>query len=294
MKISIVTLNYKKSHLTIECMNSLFQNHKKEFDEDQLELIIVDNDSQDDSIQKIKKVIIEEKYKNVVVVENEKNGGFGYGCNKGAGVAKGDLIVFLNNDTKVQDKGITKMGEYMSSHHEVNILGGQLTNADGTLQASVGSFYTLGNAILLLLGFQKYGLLDKSPKTISEVDWVKGGLLMIRKDDFEKLHGFDEKIFMYTEDMELCYRARKKKMNIYFYPDVDIIHAEHGSTNKTFAIVNIYKNLLYFYKKHRSYAEYLILKILLLLKAVILITIGKIKKNNYLLDTYSQAFSAVW
>ncbi len=275
-------------------MNSLFRLHKDDFNQDLIELIIVDNDSQDDSIKKIKEVIEEKKYNNVVVLENDKNGGFGFGCNKGAEVAKGELIVFLNNDTKVQDKGITKMGKYMTDHHEVNILGGQLTNADGSPQASVGSFYTLGNAILLLLGFQKYGLLDKSPKTISEVDWVKGGLLMIRKDDFEKLHGFDEKIFMYTEDMELCYRARKKNMNIYFYPNVEIIHAEHGSTNKTFAIVNIYKNLLYFYKKHRSYGEYLILKIILLFKAMILMTVGKIKKNDYLLDTYSQAFSAVW
>ena len=181
------------------------------------------------------------------------------------------------------------MALYMEENKEVGILGGQLRNNNGSLQPSSGKFYTLFNALLLLLGMQKFGLLDKSPENIEEVDWVKGGLLMARKNVFQELSGFDEKIFMYTEDMELCFRAKKSGKKVMFYPKVNIVHAEHGSTNRSFAIVHIYKGLLYFYKKHKSFAEYLILKCLLLTKAVLAIMIGSVIKSDYLVKTYKEA-----
>ncbi|PIZ97399.1 MAG: hypothetical protein COX78_04595, partial [Candidatus Levybacteria bacterium CG_4_10_14_0_2_um_filter_35_8] len=170
---------------------------------------------------------------------------------------------------------------------------GQLRNTDGSFQVSVGSFYSLGKAILLLLGMQRFGVVDKNPVIIKQVEWVKGGLLMIKKEVFEDLNGFDENIFMYTEDMELCYRAKLKGYKTYFYPNVTVLHAEHGSTCRTFAIVNIYKNLLYFYKKHKSYAEYMILKIILIIKAVFLSIVGKLIGSSYLLKTYKEALRSI-
>jgi len=293
MLVSIVTLNFRKSELTIACMVSLYKVCKKEFENNTIELIIVDNASGDDSVNVLQQEIKEKHYKNIILIPNKTNSGFGAGCNVGAAKAKGSHIVFLNNDTVVKDKGILDMALYMEKHPQIAILGGQLRNFDGTLQPCAGKFYTLGNVILLLAGMQRYGLLDKSPEKIEEVDWVKGGLLMIRKDVFEKLHGFDEKIFMYTEDMELCYRAHLAGYKIYFYPRVTILHAEHGSSNRTFAIVNIYKNLLYFYKKHRSKTEYTILRFLLRSKAMTAIGIGKLSHNAYLVNTYQQAIGEI-
>ena len=228
-------------------------------------------------------------YKGVRLIPNKNNSGFGAGCNFGATKAKGEYILFLNNDTLIKDKGLLEMGEYMDKHAEIAILGGQLRNFDGTLQASAGNFYTLSNALLLLIGMQRYGFLDSSPKKIMQVDWVKGGLMLIRKEVFKKLQGFDEKIFMYIEDMELCYRAHLLGYKIYFYPDVYVLHADQGSSSRTFAVVNIYKNLLYFYKKHRSRSEYQLLKFLLRCKAVMLIGIGKMFHDSYLIDTYRKA-----
>jgi GT2 family glycosyltransferase len=138
------------------------------------------------------------------------------------------------------------------------------------------------------LGQQSLGL-TKSNSEIQPVDWVKGGLLMIRKEVFDKLHGFDEKIFMYIEDMELCYRAKQHGFTTYFYPDVQIAHKEHGSANRTFAIVHIYKGILYFYKKHRSGFEYACIKSLLLTKAILAIMIGSLLRKPYLVETYKKA-----
>jgi len=293
MLISIVTINYKKKDLTIACLKSLQEQFKKEFSQNQIETIIVDNASNDGSVESIRDFIKENNYKNSIVLESKENGGFGKGNNLGTKNAKGELLLFLNNDTTAEDNGIMQMAKYLKEHNEISILGGQLRNTDGSMQVSVGSFYSLIKAILLLLGMQRFGIIDKNPKEIKKVEWVKGGLFMIRKEVFESLRGFDEKIFMYTEDMELCYRAKLKGYETFFYPNVAVLHAEHGSTSRTFAIVNIYKNLLYFYKKHKSYAEYLILKTILTIKAVFLIIVGKLIGSSYLLKTYKEALRSI-
>ncbi len=293
MTLSIVTLNYKRKELTLDCMQSLYEVFRHEFEKGEIELIIVDNDSQDDSVQTIRKEIKSKEYKNMHLIANPKNSGFGSGCNLGAASAKGKYLLFLNNDTIVKDHGIFAMAKYMDEHGNIAIMGGQLRNFDGSLQASTGKFYTLEYAALLLAGGQRYGLLDKSPNKIQKVDWVKGGLLMAKKSEFDALGGFDEKIFMYIEDMELCYRAHLARKDVYFYPNVMVLHKEHGSTNKTFAIVNIYKNLLYFYKKHRSPAEYLIVKSMMVTKAKSLIALGKVTKKPYLVETYTKALEVL-
>ena len=293
MLLSIVTLNYKKKDLTIACIASLWEQYAKEFSANKMEVIIVDNDSQDDSVAAIRDEIKKKKFANMQVITNDKNSGFGIGCNIGAKVSQGDFILFLNNDTIVKDDGLMKMVDYCKEHPNIAILGVQLRNFDGSLQASTGKFYTLWYAFLLLIGGQRFGLLDRSPAKIEEVDWVKGGLLMIRRDVFEQLKGFDEKIFMYTEDMELCYRARLSGKKVYFYPDVMVLHMDHASTSKTFAIVNIYKNLLYFYKKHRSEFEFDLLKFLMQTKAVLAIVIGKVSGKTYLIETYEKALKEI-
>jgi GT2 family glycosyltransferase len=270
-------------------MESLQKQFSKEFQDNVLELLIVDNNSGDNSVSVLNAEIQKKGYKGMHVIANAENAGFGKGCNLGASKAKGKYFLLLNNDTLVKDKGILSMATYLEDHEAIAILGGQLRNMNGSLQASAGKFYTPGNVTLLLLGLQKYGILDISPKKIEEVEWVKGALLMIRSEVYKKLNGFDEKIFMYIEDMELCYRAKLAGYKIYFYPDVSVYHVDQGSGNRTFAIVNIYKNLLYFYKKHRSRKEYLFLKSLLRIKAASLIAIGRVTKNSYLTSTYEQA-----
>jgi GT2 family glycosyltransferase len=293
MTLSVIILNYKKPQLTKSCLKSIYKEYEKFLKDGLMEVIIVDNNSQDDSLKILRDVIDDNKYKHVHLIASKDNGGFGKGCNLGAKEAKGDYVLFLNNDTVVKDQGLWDMALYMEQQPHVGILGGQLRNPDGSLQTSTGKFYTPWNAFLLLIGMQKFGLLDRSPQKITEVDWVKGGLFMVRRTVFSTLHGFDENIFMYIEDMELCYRAKQKGYSVYFYPYAKVLHAEHGSTNRTFAIVNIYQNLLYFYKKHRSRSEYLFIRSVMRAKARMLIMTGKLTNNIYLVQTYEKALKVV-
>ena len=291
MKLSIISLNYKKPELTISSIESLWKQYRDEFENDDFEYIVVDNSSKDSSFEKLQNEV--KKYKNFHVFENETNTGFGGGNNFGVTKAKGEYLLFLNNDTEAEDKGILRMLEYIQEHNDIGILGGKMLNGNGTEQPSSGKFYTLTSVTLFLLGLQRYGVIDQNPKEIQEVDWVKGALLMIPKKLFEEVGKFDEHIFMYTEDMELCYRIKLHKLKCVFFPDIKILHKDQGSTNRTFAIVHIFKYLPYFYKKHKTKIEYLYVKMLLLTKAMLLIAAGYILRKKYFVDTYSEALKAI-
>lgn len=284
MKLSIVVLSFNTKNLTVKCLKSITSQYKNYLGKE-VELILVDNASQDQTIAAVENL----KIPSLKIVQNKENLGFSKGNNEGIKDATGKYLLFLNTDTEVRDQGFLKMIKFLSENEKIGILGGKLKNKDGSDQPSCGSFYTLGNLILMLLGAERFGLLRESPKNVKRVDWVSGACMMVRKDLFKKLSGFDENFFMYIEDMELCFRARKLGRHTYFYPDLNLIHKELGSGNRGFAISQIYKGILYFYKKHQSFWEFLFVKVLLTLKAITALIIGLLTNDAYLKNTYGKA-----
>lgn len=289
MYLSIITINFKKPLLTLSCLTSIYSVYKEKFEKNEWEFLIVDNFSRDNSVEVLQKELQKKSYKNVRLLPHKENNGFGGGNNFGAKVAKGDVFLFLNNDTVVK-KGLDAMLGFLEQHEKVGVVGGPLKNSNGTIQSSAGNFYTIFRVFLLLLGLQRFGL-DKSPVSIKQVDWVKGALLMVTREIFEKVKGFDEKIFMYTEDMELCYRVQRLGKEVWFYPNIEVMHEDQGSSSRSFAIVQIYQGILYFYKKHRTLPEFLIVKFLLQIKAIILVLLGRLTRNAYLSSTYEKALN---
>lgn len=286
-KLSILILNYKTKDLTLGCLRSLISNYKKQLEEGNFEIIIGDNGSFDGSVEALRMYVGD--YKNIQVFENKENLGFAKGHNVLADKAKGEYLFFLNSDTELKDTGLIGMVDFLDNNPRIGILGGRLENPDGLPQPSAGSFYNIFNLFLMLFGGERFGLLRLSPTFEKKVDWVSGGSMMIRKDLFKKMGGFDERFFMYFEDMELCFRAKKLGFRTYFYPKVKIVHKELGSSNRTYAILNIYRGILYFYKKHKSFPEYLLAKLLLMTKAALAIFVGGLIQNEYLVDTYKKA-----
>jgi GT2 family glycosyltransferase len=287
MKLSIVILSYNTKDLTLFCLNSLFEIYEKEFKKE-IEILVVDNASSDDTVSAVSK--LQSQIPNLRIIVNKENFGFSKGNNIGAKASMGNFILFLNSDTEIKDKGLIRMLEFMENNNRAGILGGKLKNPDNSVQKSAGKFYSLFNLFLMLIGLERLGFLRSSPSKVSRVDWVSGASMMVRKEVFKKIGGFDEKLFMYMEDMELCFRAGKAGFFTYFYPNIELIHKERGSGNKTFAIIQIYKGILYFYKKYMPTWQYDMVKKMLRTKAKILVVLGKIINNRYLVETYSQAY----
>ncbi len=280
INLSIIILSFNTKKLTLDCVKSIFKVYKKNIENGEIEIIVSDNNSKDGTIEEI------EKIKGVKLVKNSENFGFSKGNNLGEKKANGKYILFLNSDTQIKDDGFLRMIDFMDENGKAGILGAKLINPDGSSQKSCGNFYTLFSLLFTLFG--KDLIVRKNPDRMEKVDWVSGASLMIRKNIFEKIKGFDEDFFMYIEDMELCYRVKKLGFEIYFYPDIKLIHKELGSGNRTFAILNIYKGIIIFYKKHLI-GQYPFVRFMLFIKALVALVIGVLANNYYLKKTYFSA-----
>lgn len=276
--VSIIILSYNTKELLRLCLTSVYEKLKNI----PFEVIVVDNASKDGSLDMIQKEFVK-----VRLIQNKTNVGFAKGVNRGAKNAKGEYLLFLNSDAQIKDDTIKHMAALLEKTPSIGIVGGKLENIDGTTSQSYGSFYTIPSIISLLFLGQLKNLPSLSKKVL--VDWVSGGFMLVRKSVFKQLHGFDEHFFMYVEDIEFCYRAKKKGYGVQFIPDAKAIHRAQGSSDRSFAIINIYKGLLYFYKKHKPFWEYVIVKILLGAKAIIAMIIGVLTFNSNLIKTYRKA-----
>ena len=245
---------------------------------------MVDNFSTDDTLDKL------EPFKNEITIKkNEKNLGFAGGINKGSKDAKGEYLLFINPDTQFKKGNIWDMVSVFQNSDKAGIVGGKLIDKNGKEELSAGRFFGLIEILLMALGLDESFGMRFSPNKIKKVDFVSGGFMMVKKEVFGKLNGFDENFFMYVEDVDLCKRAGKNGYQTYFTPEVELIHISHGSSNRSFAIENIYKGLIYYSKKHSNLFSYNLVKLILKLKAILLVILGKIFNNSYLVDTYIKA-----
>lgn len=253
------------------------------------EIIVVDNASKDGTIE-----LLHKKYPRVHVLSNNKNLGYGKANNQGIRKARGNTILLLNSDIVVLDESIEKLWRFCQTH-EKNFIGGKLLNVDGNPQASSGPMYSLPVvfAMLFCKGDQLH-LTRYSPDMVRTVDWASGACLMGQKAAFLDAGLFDEEIFMYMDEIEFLFRAKKLGYSVLFYPDARFLHVGAASSgSRRTPVVNIYRGLLYFYKKHYSPAAYLILRVLLRAKALAAIALGRIMGRQDLVATYEDAVRMV-
>lgn len=293
-ELSIVIVNFNTRKITQHCIESIYKSFRlyKSSDAPKFEIILIDNASvKDDSVAYFTEYA--QKHKNIVFVANQNNTGFGPANNQGVALAKGEFVLLLNSDTIILKDAIHKLYEYYVKFQKTkHFVGPKLLNRDMTPQPSAAPFYTLPVVFgALFLRGDYWGLTRYSPKKIREVGWVSGACIMTRKDYFEKVGGFDETIFMYMEEVDLLYRALKMGMKTFFFPKSRIIHLGSASSGgKTFPILQVYRGFLFFYKKHYSSFSTFLLRILLRLKAGAAWILGYIINNNYLKQTYAEAF----
>lgn len=291
-KLSIIIISYNTKEITKNCLLSIIK--QTDVKKIPLEIIVVDNNSKDSSVEMLKK--FKKKYENknlkIKLLLEKENLGFTKANNKAVKTAKAPTVLFLNSDIIVLNSAIEKLYDfYKKNKSKYKFVAGKLLNKDLSPQPSCGPYYSLPVVFgTLLLRGNYWGLTRYAPNKIKEVDWASGACLLVDKETFLKLGGFDENIFMYMEEVELLFRAKKLGYKTVFFPEAKFIHLESASSKKrTYPILKVYEGFIYLYKKHHSKFELFILKLILYLKAIISLFIGKITNNKYLLETYAKA-----
>ncbi|MEI6532970.1 MAG: glycosyltransferase family 2 protein [Candidatus Roizmanbacteria bacterium] len=288
IELSIIIISYNTAKITQNCIQSIFASLKNT--QLSYEIVVIDNASSDASVEMLKS--LEKNHRQIKLTINTQNTGFGKANNQGALLAKGTHILLLNSDTLIIHSAIEDLLIYYKNNAKnIHFLGGKLLNTDKTPQPSCGPFYTLPIIFgALFLRGDYWGLTRYSPNTPRKVDWVSGACILTTKDHFTNVGGFDEKIFMYMEEIDLLFRANKQNLHTWIYPQAQFIHLGSASSNgRKEPIIQVYKGFIFFYKKHYGPIPFFFLRIMLQLKAVGAWILGKLLHNTYLIQTYGEA-----
>jgi GT2 family glycosyltransferase len=259
------------------------------------ETIVVDNASADGSPQ-----MVAQKFPHVTLIRNQSNAGFGVANNLGAKVAQGEYLLFLNSDTRLPSTTTLKDFLKRTQKTKAIIASCRLINPNGSLQPQGGALPNLLNIPIWMLMFDDLPFFKelfpsyqrRSPgyfKRTHRVGWVGGTAMLIKKSAFDSLNGFDPKIFMYSEDVDLCKRAQDEGYSTWYVHQPSITHLGQGSATPTNALKKEFEGLLYYIAKHhpRQKLYYrLWLKLGALLRTLVFGMIGKHEKRRLYQSLY--------
>lgn len=282
LDLSIIIVNYNVKEFLQNLLNSI----EKASNNYSTEIFIVDNASDDGSVK-----LIREKYPSINLIANEENVGFGKANNQALRNANGKYIMMINPDTIIGEDTIDKMIGFFEMNPEAGLAGCKILNPDGSLQLACRRSFPgpwtsfckvtgLSNLFPKSKLFARYNLTYLNENQSYEVDAVSGSFMMMKKEVYEKVGGFDEEFFMYGEDLDLSYRIKKAGHKVYYVHNTQIIHYKGESTRRSSIDETrlFYDAMHLFVKKHLS-GSFLVE---LILQSAIAVTktfvfIGKIK-----------------
>ena len=260
--VSVIIVNYNVREFLIQALESVYSAATRL----NVEVFVVDNNSVDDSVKTVRS-----RFRDVILICNKENIGFGSANNVAIRRARGRMILILNPDTIIQEDTLDVLVEFMDTHREVGAAGCRILNPDGSFaRESRRTFPSADVAFYRLTGlsrlfpkskrFGRYNLTYLPEDQTSEVDALSGSCMMIRSNALvQNADGsgsgsgpFDEAFFMYGEDLDLCFRIQKAGWKIFYVPRTQIIHYKGESTKKGELryVRHFYGAMLLFLEKH--------------------------------------------
>ena len=240
MDFSIIIINYKTKELTKDCINSVLVN----IQDLSFEIILIDNNSDDGSAEYFKEFFGEkirsaprvQSAPRLKVIANKENLGFGRANNYGAKIAQGDYLFFLNSDTIIGENIFMKFKNILDKKNNYGFIAPRLLLKNRENQDyAFGKFPSIFSTI-----FDKFKNQEKYQDSPFSVDWLSGAALVIQKNVFQKIGGFDEKFFMYFEDIDLCKRLKKNTFENWIFPEITLVHLGGKSIQSFFQRKKIY------------------------------------------------------
>lgn len=226
----------------------------------QCEIILVDNASRDGTVE-----MVRAEFPDVRLIQNGVNRGFTGGNNQAFDEASGRYFFLLNPDAELIPGSTRALIDYMGVHPGVGIAGPQLLNPDRTIQSSRRRFPDLTTALLESTVLQqrfphnrwlgRYYMLDTPDDAAQDVDWVVGAAMFVRREMYEKVGAFDQGFFMYSEELDWCYRAKRAGWRVVYFPRAQVVHQEGKSSEQVLAERDIYfhsSKIRFFHKYHGS------------------------------------------
>ena len=251
MQLSVIILNYNVRYFLELCVSSV-QNAIQNID---AEIIVVDNNSQDDSCEMMK-----QRFPNVKLIENKENSGFPKGNNIGVAIANGEYICILNPDTVVAEDTFTKILAFAQKQKDLGIVGVKLIDGTGNfLPESKRGIPTPFVAFTKITGlykifpksFGKYYAQHLSENETGKVEILVGAFMLMKRDLYNEIGGFDEKCFMYSDDIDLSYMVLQKGKSNYYFHETSVIHYKGESTFRDGTYMKRSREAMnFFYKKH--------------------------------------------
>ena len=260
--LSIIIVNWNAGQQLSDCISSICCVMKSSFT--LAEVVVVDNGSTDDSL-----VGIEQLGVSVCAIRNNENRGFAAACNQGAPKASADYLLFLNPDTRLFEDSLTRSIDFMQqpSNSGIGICGIRLMDEDGNASTSAARFPTLRVMAGKILGLTKIfprlfpaHLMPSSELRESGfVDQVIGAFFLIRKNVFDQCGGFDERFFVYFEEVDLSWRAKQLGYSSYFLSDASAFHKGGGCSERVKAARLFYslRSRILYAQKHYSWMEFI-------------------------------------
>lgn len=255
--VSVIIVNYNTAHL----LGRLFDCLGAARGALSIEVIVVDNASTDSSV-----ALLRTSYRDIQVIENKLNVGFGRANNQAVKGARGRYILLLNTDAFVSHDTLAKTIDYMDKNIGCGVLGAKLVGADGSLQPSCRYFPTPWNVFVHSMGLQRYfrgvRLVDDMAwdhSSIRECDWVPGCYYLIRRQVIDEVGLFDPRYFLYYEEVDHCRAVRSAGWTVTFYPFTTVEHIGGESAEsverltragRQISALQIESQLLYFRKHH--------------------------------------------
>lgn len=254
----------------------------------QAEIILIDNNSADGSAE-----YLQERFPFAKIILNNTNDGFAKACNKAIQKSTGRYILFLNPDTIIPEDCFAQCISFMDRTTTVGALGIRMIDGSGKfLKESKRGFPTIWNSFCKMSGlttlfpssriFAGYYMGHLSEKNNQEIDAVSGAFMMVKKEVLDKTGVFDERFFMYAEDIDLSYRIQKAGYRNYYFSGATILHFKGESTQKDARYIRLfYKAMIQFVQKHYSGIAALVLTWLLYIIIVLKTTqAGIVNKNK--------------
>ena len=244
--LSVIVVSWNAREFLRSCLDSLFRYPARAG----CEVIVVDNSSNDGSQEMVRR-----EFPAVQLLENPANLGFAAAGNRGAAAVAGRYLLFLNSDARIHAGTLDGALAFMKRHPRTGVMGCRTLNSDGSPQGTALGFPSplriFANVsglsgVLRASRFRRHGRRRRS-------DYIQGSFLIIRRDVFDRCHGFDERFFLYGEDADLCLRVREAGLTIEYEPAVTITHHGGGSSARDACrLVHFIPGCLTLYGKHRG------------------------------------------